>query len=138
MANALYDTGRAAFLNGAIGWNNNTIKCMLASNAYTPNMTTNTFFNQVDAYLFTGTTDQTIGTKTVTAGVADGADITFTAVAASGSYNVKYLVIYVATGTNTNSQLIACIDTATGLPVTPNGGSITVTWDSGANSIFKL
>jgi hypothetical protein len=138
MANALYDVGRLAFLNGQIGWNNNTIKCMLASNAYTPAVTTDEHVSQVDAYMFTGTTDQTIGTKTVAAGVADGADITFTAVDASGSYNVKYLVIYESTGTNTNSHLIACIDTATGLPVTPNGGSITITWDAGANKIFKL
>lgn len=138
MANALYDMGRQLFLNGTIGWNNNTIKCMLAANSYTPVVATDEHVSQVDAYRFTGTTDQTIGTKTVTAGVADGADITFTAVAASGSYNVKYLVIYEDTGTNTNSHLIACIDTATGLPVTPNGGSITVTWDSGANKIFKL
>jgi hypothetical protein len=138
MANALYDFGRAAFLNGQIGWNNNTIKCSLLSNAYTPTVATEEHMSQVDAYTFTGTTDQTIGTKTIAAGVADGADITFTAVGASGSYNVKYLCIYESTGTNTNSHLIALIDTATGLPVTPNGGSITVTWDNGANKIFKL
>lgn len=28
--------------------------------------------------------------------------------------------------------------TGSGLPVTPNGGNIVVTWDSGANKIFKL
>ena len=35
-------------------------------------------------------------------------------------------------------RVIAFIDTATGLPVTPNGGDITITWDNGANKIFKL
>lgn len=39
---------------------------------------------------------------------------------------------------STESPLIAYIDTATGLPVTPNGGDITIAWDSGANKIFKL
>jgi hypothetical protein len=34
--------------------------------------------------------------------------------------------------------LIARIDTATGLPVTPNGGDITVQWDAGADKIFTL
>jgi len=34
--------------------------------------------------------------------------------------------------------LIAFIDTATNLPVTPNGGDIIVAWDNGANKIFKL
>jgi hypothetical protein len=28
--------------------------------------------------------------------------------------------------------------TASGLPVTPNGGNIVITWDNGANKIFKL
>ena len=48
------------------------------------------------------------------------------------------LLIYKDTGTEATSPLIAYIDTATGLPVTPNGGNITVTWDNGTNKIFKL
>ena len=40
-------------------------------------------------------------------------------------------------GANTTWPLIAYIDTGvTGLPVTPNGGNITVTWN--ASGIFKL
>ena len=35
-------------------------------------------------------------------------------------------------------KLIAYIDTATGLDVTPNGSDITITWDSGASKIFSL
>ena len=37
-------------------------------------------------------------------------------------------------------RVIALIDSSTGvaLPVTPNGGDITVAWDSGANRVFKL
>jgi hypothetical protein len=45
---------------------------------------------------------------------------------------------YKDTGTESTSLLIFYIDTATGLPCTPNGGNITVAWDSGANKIFKL
>ena len=37
-----------------------------------------------------------------------------------------------------NGNLIAWIDTATGLPIVPNGGDIIVTWDNGNNKIFKL
>ena len=72
---------------------------------------------------------------TTTAGVADAADITFTTVTGDES---EALVIYKHTGTDGTSNLIAYIDTATGLPVTPGGGDITVTWDDGANKIFKL
>jgi hypothetical protein len=28
--------------------------------------------------------------------------------------------------------------TGSNLPVTPNGGNITITWDAGVNKIFKL
>ena len=47
-------------------------------------------------------------------------------------------MIYRDTGTEATSPLIAYIDTATGLPITPNGGDIIVVWDDGANKIFRL
>jgi hypothetical protein len=48
------------------------------------------------------------------------------------------IVVYKDTGSAATSPLVAFFDTATGLPVTPNGGDIIITWDSGANKIFKL
>jgi hypothetical protein len=68
--------------------------------------------------------------------VFDGDDVTFTAVA--GGATINYLVIYQDTGTPGTSRLIACIDTATGIPLSTNGGDITIQWDNGANKIFKL
>lgn len=35
-------------------------------------------------------------------------------------------------------RLIAWIDTGTNIPVVPNGGDVNITWDNGANKIFKL
>jgi hypothetical protein len=79
-------------------------------------------------------TDQTIGSKTYTNGVFDGADVTFSAV--SGA-SVEALVIYIDTGVAGTSRLVAYIDTGvTGLPVTPNGGDISVTFN--ASGIFAL
>jgi hypothetical protein len=52
---------------------------------------------------------------------------------------VESIVIYDDTpATEATKNLIAFIDTATGLPLTPNGGNVTVQWDAGANRIFKL
>jgi hypothetical protein len=45
-------------------------------------------------------------------------------------------VIYKHTGTESTSTLIAYIDSGTNLPVTPNGGDITVQWN--ASGIFSL
>lgn len=81
-------------------------------------------------------TTAALTSKTVALGVADAADTLFAAVA-SGSA-CPYVIVYQDTGSAGTSRLIAYIDTATGLPVTPSGADITVTWDNGANKIFAL
>ena len=45
---------------------------------------------------------------------------------------------YVHTGVETTARLIWFDDASTGLPITPNGEDINVTWDAGANKIFAL
>lgn len=80
-------------------------------------------------------TDQEILTKTQVNGVFDGADVSFTAVTGA---SVEALVIYRKNaGANTTWPLICYLDTSiTGLPVTPNGGAIGITWN--ASGIFSL
>lgn len=135
MANALYDKGREAFLSGTISWSSDNIKVVLVDNAdYTVNLATHQFLSDVASGGRVATSSN-LSSKTVTAGVADAADVTFTAVTGDQS---ESLVIYKDTGSAATSPLIAYIDTATGLPVTPNGADITVTWDNGSNKIFKL
>jgi ApbE superfamily uncharacterized protein (UPF0280 family) len=73
--------------------------------------------------------------KSSTAGVADASNTTFPAV--SGP-QITQFVIYQHTGTESTSRLIAYFNSATNLPITPNGGDITIQWDDGANKIFKL
>lgn len=144
MTNALYDKGRQGFLDGSIDWDTNTVKAFLLDAAsYTPNLATHDFLDDVPVAARKGnnggTADAdapTLGTKTVTDGVADAADVTFTAVPAGAA--LEYILIYASTGVEATSRLIALIDTATGLPVTPNGGNINVVWDNGTNRIFKL
>lgn len=137
MANALYDLGRQKFLDADIDWSADTIKITLVR-SYTPNTSTHEFLSDV-----TGggggtivSTTAALSSKTSTAGVADAADSVFTAVAAGAA--CAHLVIYKDTGTASTSALIAVIDTATGLPVTPNGADINLVFDNGANKIFKL
>ena len=135
MANALYDKGREFCLEGAIAWLTANIKVVsIDEDDDVPVLTTDDFLDDILA----GAREFTSGnfaSKTSTDGVADAADITFTAVTGA---TVEAIVIFLDTGTAANDLLIAYIDTATGLPVTPNGGDITVAWDGGANKIFKL
>lgn len=69
----------------------------------------------------------------VAAGVFDHDNKTFTAV--SGA-SVESMTYYKHTGTDSTSPLIANIDSATGLPVTPNGGDIT--WTPSASGVWSI
>ena len=72
---------------------------------------------------------------TVSGATVDGDDVTFTAVTGD---ECEALILYKHTGVEGTSRLICYLDSATNLPVTPNGGDITVTWDNGADKIFSL
>lgn len=135
MANALYDKGRKSFLAGELDWDADVIKTILVDTAlYTVDLALHDFLDDVAAGSRVSTGGALTG-KTTTDGVADATDDTHTAV--SGA-TVEAIVIYEEEGTEATSRLIAFIDTATGLPLTPNGGDVTIQWDSAANRIFKL
>jgi len=135
MANAVYDKGREGFLTGTINWSSDTIKMTLCDAAdYVKNLATDQYYNIVTVAGRVATS-AAFTSKTVTAGVADAADVTYTTVSGDVS---EELVIWKDTTVESTSPLICNIDTATGLPVTPNGGDITVQFDNGANKIFKL
>lgn len=141
MANALYSKAKEGFLNAALDMNTATIKVSLVD-GYTANLATHEFVSDVTGAGGTLTATQTLGTITITNGAFDAADTTFTSVA--GGSTPDYLLIYQASAVTgggdvaaSAQRVIALIDTTTGvtLPVTTNGGNITVTW--GAN-IFAL
>ena len=135
MANALYGKGVESFLDGTISWSGANIKCVLVDTAlYTLSINVHQFLSDIAAGARVATSAN-LASKTITLGTADAADITFSAVSGASA---ELVVIYKDTGSAATSPLIAAIDTATNLPVTPNGGDITVTWDNGANKIFTL
>lgn len=135
MANVLYDLGRQHFLAGDLDWDAQTFKAALVSNGYTPNTATHEFWSSVNSFVVG--TPQTLANKTNTNGIADADDVTFATVTAGSTVN--YIVIYRDTGVAGTSQLVAFVDTATGLPLSTNGGDITVQWDNTASvKIFKL
>ena len=135
MANALYDTGRDAFLLGNIDWVADTIRAVLIDSAdYTVDLVNDNFLNDIPSAARVATA--ALASKTADGtGVADAADVTFTAVSGDQS---EAVVLYKDTGVESTSQLIAYIDVATGLPVTPSGSDILIFWSDGANRIFKL
>lgn len=82
-----------------------------------------------------GTEVEIGATKSYTNGVFDGANVTWTSV--TGNTAEAVIIFVKNAGAATTWRLVAYLDTnITGLPVTPNGGDITVTWD--ASGIFGL
>lgn len=133
MANTLYDKGREAFLSGGAAWNTDTFKVVLLTASYTFSVSHN-YLSDISAGFRVATSSALTG-KTITAGVADASDITFTAVTGSA---ITQIAIFKDTGTESTSTLILYIDTATNMPITPNGGDITIQWSNGSSKIFLL
>jgi hypothetical protein len=134
MANALYGIGRNSFLLGDIDWVNDTITAVLVDTAtYSVDIDVDDFLADIPAGERVAT--QAMAGMSGALGVADATDTVFSTVTGDPC---EAVVIYKDTGSAATSNLLVYIDTATGLPVTPNGGNITVQWDSGANKIFKL
>lgn len=98
------------------------------------NLTLGVFLQDVDACRV-GTDAAIVGTA-VAGGIA-GATAATVWTSVSGA-TVEAVIIYKDTANAATSRLICLIDTATGLPLTPGGGSVTATWLTTGNKIFKL
>jgi hypothetical protein len=140
MANAIYPKWKEALITGASdtdldGTTDTGVWVALydvgAGGAYDA---ADEFYSAISAGIV-GTPVEIPATKSYTNGVFDGGDVTFTSV--SGA-QCEALVFYRKNaGANTTWRLVAYVDTGvTGLPVTPNGGNVTVTWN--ASGIFAL
>jgi hypothetical protein len=218
MANALFDPGREGFLLGEIDWDTAVIKVALVR-GYTFNAAHKFVSDVTTAGGTLVATSAALASKTGTSGVADAADVTFTAVGAGPaitSYiafqssavtggadvaataqrligfwdnrsqveiavtaaisatalvpedlpadlaNGATMTLISGTGqasvvtsaaSAAGTRAITCVALASGitagavyeyarsgsvLPLTPNGSDITITWDNGANRMFKL
>lgn len=140
MANALYNKGREGFLAGSFSWNSTIQVDLIDSAGHTPNLATDEFRSSVATgarVTAFGGTIQTLSGKTVTSGVADANDVSFTSLVSAASF--EFIQVFADLGTDAQDRLICLYDTATGLPTPPSlTGTINVAWDNGANRMFML
>lgn len=135
MANSLYGKAREKFAQAALNWDTSTIKVVLVdTGAYTVSIDVHEFLSDIPSGARIATSPALTG-KTSVLGECDADDVTVVAV--SGT-TIEAAVIYADTGTPATSALIAFIDTATGLVLTPNGGDVLIGWNNGVNKIFRL
>jgi len=134
MANALYTKGKQHLIDGTIDLDTNDIRAILVDGAdYTPVLATHETLANIPAGARVAVSGA-LQSKTVTDGVFDAADIVVSAVTGD---QFEYIVLFQYTGAE-SALLLLLIDTATGLPCTPNGGDITIAWSNAAEKIFKL
>jgi hypothetical protein len=141
MSNAMYAKGRQAFGNAEIDWEDDDIIAILVDTAdYAANLATDRYLSSIPAAARvaggTYATRVSLENKTNVDGVFDADDITFPTV--SGDESEALVLCKADSGTFENSLLIAYIDTAAGLPITPSAGNIIVEWGESAVKIFKL
>jgi len=133
--NTLFSFGREGFLDGQISWSTNTIRAVLVDTSiYAVNFATNQWLSDIPVEARVATSAP-LSSKTITAGVAGAAAATFTSVTGQ---RCAAIVLFRDSGVASTSRLIAYLDQAVGLPVTPNGGNIEIDWDTGSNKIFRL
>lgn len=132
MANTFYDKGKEKILS-TIDLLADDMRLVLVDGAdYTPNFSTDEFLSDIAAGGRVATSPA-LTSKTVTAGAFDAADTSFTSVSGDQS---EYLVLYQHTGTDSTAALILLWDTATGLPITPDGNNINTTFN--ASGLFSI
>ena len=134
MANAMFTKALNSFLLGEIDWVSDSISAILIDTTkYTVDIANHQYLSSIAAGARVATA--ALAGKSASGGVADATDLVFTAVTGAACAAIAFVKM---TGNEATSNLLLYFDTATGLPVTPNGGDLTLTFDNGANKIFKL
>jgi hypothetical protein len=134
MANAIYPKFKEAILQAAAnsslaGSGTTGVYAVLVDTGVYTYSAAHEFYSSVVAGAVG--TEQEITTKTFTSGTFNGAAVTVPSVTGA---TVEAIVIFIKNaGANTTWRLVEYKDTGvTGLPATPNGGNITISWnDSG-------
>jgi hypothetical protein len=154
MPNTLYDFARRKLLSGEVVWasadNNNTpgpnpIRvCLVRTGAgnYTFSAAHDNM-SQIAGFIGNTSAGSATAIATLTnplttaQGAADGDDVTFSQVTSGQTINAIVIYLEISSVNQALNLPVAFIDTATGLPITANGGDIIVTWDNGPNRIFR-
>lgn len=131
MANLIYPLFKQRLLTPGVDLSSLTLRAVLIdTGTYTYNAAHDAYD---DLSGVVGPESGALASKTFTNGVFDAADVTFSAVTGA---TVEAVVVFIDSGTPSTDYLVAFIDTGTNLPVTPNGGDITIQWN--ASGLFSL
>jgi len=127
----IYEKCKEKLMTAGIDLVNDTINCALVdAGDYTPDVDVDEFFSDIPpagVISFGALNNATVVGKSFNADDKLLSSVT--------GDDIEMVVIYKDTGSSATSPLIAMIDSGTGLPFTPNGGSVNIIWGA---SIFDL
>ena len=132
MANALYPIGAKFLMDGGMNLDTGDVRVVLVDTGTYTYSDAHDFHDDLSGIT---ATSGALQNPTTTAGVYDADDITFTAV--SGAVSEALILYDWATASSATANLLIFMDSGvTGLPVTPNGGDIIITWNG--SGIFEF
>lgn len=132
MASVVYPEAREAFLMGDLDLDGD-VRIILVDLADYTYSAAHDFLDDVPAGARVGVSGALAG-RTFSGGVFDANNVTVTGVTGD---TIEAIIGYLHTGIESTSRLIWFMDSASaGLPLTPNGGDVTVAWN--ASGIFAL
>lgn len=136
MANFIYKKAKESFLKGEINLYSNTIKVLILNNSYNPNAETHQFVSDINSS-YIEARSSALNNKSVVLGVFDADDIDISDYSGN-SFNA--LALYVDSGSDSTSRLVAYIDTSTGLPFSTANTSavVTIVWNNDSTKIISL
>lgn len=134
MANAIYPKYKEALLSAAnnVSLVDGTVKVSLIDNEEIVYNSSIEFYSELNETGVIATT--TVANTSVTNGLFNGDDVTFTTVTGDQS---EAILFWIDTGDANTSRVVAYLDTGiSGLPITPNGSDIDIQWN--VSGIFQL
>lgn len=131
----VYTPALVSFLKAEINLSSADVRAILVKSSYVVDRA-HQFLNQIAAGDRIGSAVALTSEAVTTDGAFDAANPTFTSVAAGSE--IAGVVLYVHTGTESTSRLLAFINSAIGFPRPTNGGNVTIEWSNDIDRIFRL
>ena len=134
MPTTMYGPAKQALAEAKIDWENDTWRVYLIdADEYTPDFDADEFLDDVPGEALVAYEELTGMTNVL--GVLDADNPIFTA--PSGAECENLLIVQWGTEA-ADSRLFLWLDDVGGMPITPGGTDIGVTWDDGANKITAI
>lgn len=133
MASSAYTAGVDNFLGTSFAWPAGDVRAVLINPSLYTFSAAHSSLTDVPSGARIATLTASLASKVVSGGALSAADALFPSVPAGPA--AQAIILYVHGASDAATKLLFYID---GFTVTPNGGDITIKWDTGVNKIVRF